>query len=311
MATSVVFGRAGTGCLNFATPTIIAHEVGHAIHFALSPDQYDGAYSEAFGDTVAALVTDQPCIGPGYAVSDPTSCLRDLTSVTMWPDVEGGEVHQAGEPYGQFAWALRTSLGNDAGHPTPPRRRGRRSRGHPGCRLPELRRRRRRRAARHLLTAPARTGGRRRQPRLAAAADLPARRRQPAADRARRRARPGRGRWPRSASTCSATTPTPTAIGSRSPRSRPACWAPSAARGRRAPTSRARRARRRDARLHRHRYVRWIVHGERPDPHRVGRGSAADRRARLRAGIGGRSHPRGGGGVRPRRTGVLDSMGRR
>lgn len=108
---SITLGRAGPGCQNSATPTLVAHELGHAIHYQLASGDLDGAYSEGFGDTVAALITDQPCVGAG--IEGPGSCLRDLTNVTTWPVVDA-DVHQVGEAYGQFAWALRQAIGNAA-----------------------------------------------------------------------------------------------------------------------------------------------------------------------------------------------------
>lgn len=106
---SLHFGRATPFCNNMATPTVVLHEFGHALHGTLAGGSIEPAFSEGFGDAIAALVTEQPCLGPGVS---PTSaaCLRDATEVTMWP-VSSPDVHEIGKPFAQFAWALAGDIG--------------------------------------------------------------------------------------------------------------------------------------------------------------------------------------------------------
>jgi hypothetical protein len=107
---SIHFGRATSSCNNMATPTIVLHEFGHALHAAISGGALDLAFSEGFGDAVAALITEQPCQGPGMVLGSPAACLRDATAVTLWP-VASEDVHAIGQPFAQFAWALATDIG--------------------------------------------------------------------------------------------------------------------------------------------------------------------------------------------------------
>ena len=135
---SLHFGRATTFCNNMATPTIVVHEFGHSLHGVLAIDQFDGAYSEGFGDALAALVTEQPCVGPG-AFRTSEVCLRDATDVTPWP-VSSADPHEIGRPYGQFVWALASGVGFDRAAETRPGRRRRRPFRHSRRGPPQLRR---------------------------------------------------------------------------------------------------------------------------------------------------------------------------
>ena len=63
------FGRATSRCSNMATPTILVHEFGHSLHNTLAGRLFDPSFSEGFGDALAALVTRQPCLGPGMVPS--------------------------------------------------------------------------------------------------------------------------------------------------------------------------------------------------------------------------------------------------
>jgi len=108
---STHFGRAAGGCNNTATPTVLVHEFGHSLHALLRGDRFDEAYSEGFGDALAGLVTEQPCVGPGFVTSSDV-CARDATDVTTWP-VGTTEPHEVGRVYAQFVWALTQSLGFD------------------------------------------------------------------------------------------------------------------------------------------------------------------------------------------------------
>ena len=106
------FGRATSQCNNMATPTILVHEFGHSLHNTLAGGSFDASFSEGFGDALAALVTRQPCLGPG-AVRGSETCMRDATDVTTWP-VSSSDVHEIGRPFAQFVWALASDIGFEA-----------------------------------------------------------------------------------------------------------------------------------------------------------------------------------------------------
>ena len=109
---SLNFFRADSVCNNYATPTIVLHEFGHAVHLALgSFETYDPAFSEGFADALSALITQQPCLGIG-AFKNTEACLRDATDVTLYP-VPPSDPHQQGQPFAQFAWVLAQSVGID------------------------------------------------------------------------------------------------------------------------------------------------------------------------------------------------------
>ena len=106
------FGRATSQCSNMATPTILVHEFGHSLHNTLAGGSFDASFSEGFGDALAALVTRQPCLGPGMFPGSET-CLRDATDVTTWP-VSSSDAHEIGRPFAQFVWALASDIGFEA-----------------------------------------------------------------------------------------------------------------------------------------------------------------------------------------------------
>jgi hypothetical protein len=106
---SIHLGRAVSACNNMATPTIVLHEFGHSLHFTLAAGSVDAGFSEGFGDALAALITEQPCLGPGMFPGS-SECLRDATETTTWP-VPIPEVHELGRPFAQFVWALAGDIG--------------------------------------------------------------------------------------------------------------------------------------------------------------------------------------------------------
>ncbi len=108
---TIHFGRATSSCNNMATATIVVHEFGHSLDAVLG-GLADASYSEGFGDALAALVTEQPCLGPGRFRSSEV-CIRDATDVTTWP-VSSSDPHEIGKPYAQFVWALTDAIGFEA-----------------------------------------------------------------------------------------------------------------------------------------------------------------------------------------------------
>lgn len=102
---AVGIGFQATSTCNAATPTIVAHEFGHALHSTLSQGLLEPALTEGLADAIAGLVTGQTCLS---ATSGP--CVRDLTEVSPYP-VDSPDPHHRGKPYAQFMWALSEDVG--------------------------------------------------------------------------------------------------------------------------------------------------------------------------------------------------------
>jgi hypothetical protein len=108
---SINFFKAGGGCPNTAYSDVIYHEYGHAIDFSLG-GILDGGYSEGFGDSVAMLITRQPCVGRDFFGAG--TCLRDYATInTTWPP-SSPEVHFVGQIYGGFVHELIQQLDKDS-----------------------------------------------------------------------------------------------------------------------------------------------------------------------------------------------------
>jgi hypothetical protein len=99
---------AGRVCPNTAYSDVVLHEYGHAV------DQkfrgiLDGGYSEGFGDSLAVIGTQQPCVGRDFFGAG--TCLRLATDVYLWPpSSEEMDPHAIGRRYLGFVWALITEL---------------------------------------------------------------------------------------------------------------------------------------------------------------------------------------------------------
>ena len=98
----------GIKCPNTAYLDVIAHEYGHGVDQMKGSIQ-DGGYSEGFGNSLALLITRQPCVGRNFLGGQ---CLRNATDVHMWPPASNEGVHARGRRYGQFVWNLIQELGN-------------------------------------------------------------------------------------------------------------------------------------------------------------------------------------------------------
>jgi hypothetical protein len=93
------------------------HEMGHHI-FRLLVDPLDtsslfavAAINEGFGDTLAALVVDDPEIGEATIPNQPF--LRSVANSARWPDDLNADPHLEGLIYGGLNWDLRIELGVD------------------------------------------------------------------------------------------------------------------------------------------------------------------------------------------------------
>ncbi|MEK7994463.1 MAG: hypothetical protein AAB403_11730, partial [Planctomycetota bacterium] len=105
---AIHFYRAGGGCPNTAYSDVIIHEMGHGIDQWLG-DIRDGGYSEGFGDSLAILITGQPCTGRDFWGRG--TCLRSALDVHMWPPDPHEGPHDRGRRYGQFTWQVVERLG--------------------------------------------------------------------------------------------------------------------------------------------------------------------------------------------------------
>jgi len=117
------FGKGGVDDAEDAE--VILHEYGHAVHFAQGfafASEEAGAISEAFGDYLAADVTnivaptpDPACVADWDSVSytaGPVHCLRRVDRNLHYPGDLNGEVHHDGLIWSRALWDIRSALGH-------------------------------------------------------------------------------------------------------------------------------------------------------------------------------------------------------
>ncbi len=97
---------------------ILYHEWGHALDDALGGIQ-DGAFSEAVGDMISALMTGDSKLAPGMFKKDPSKPIRDMNVVKIYPRDQTRDPHSEGLIVGG-AWyetlvALQEKLGLEEG----------------------------------------------------------------------------------------------------------------------------------------------------------------------------------------------------
>ncbi len=104
---------------------VIVHEYGHAVQDAQVPGWGDhpegGAMGEGFGDFLAAAYYARSISGgfqdecvmdwdaTSYSNDDPP-CLRRTDGDKHWPEDREGQVHDDGEIWSQYLWALRSRM---------------------------------------------------------------------------------------------------------------------------------------------------------------------------------------------------------
>ena len=103
---TINFFATGGGCNNTAFSTIVAHEWGHGLD-----DRYGGisqvdGLSEAWGDTTAFYLVDDPILGSGFSTAG--IGIRNGNNTTQYP--ASGGVHTQGQSFMGFAWKLRDRL---------------------------------------------------------------------------------------------------------------------------------------------------------------------------------------------------------
>ena len=113
----LTFLREGDGCNNTAMlADVMYHEFGHSFHMysvIWGVGDFYGDVSEAFGDTMSFLLTDDAIISPYFMTNG--SGIRDLEPNHVYPDDVVGEVHEDGLILGGALWDLRTILQDELG----------------------------------------------------------------------------------------------------------------------------------------------------------------------------------------------------
>jgi len=114
---SINFFTSGSGCVNTAYSSVVAHEYGHFVVNRLGLDQ--GAFGEGYGDTLAILLYDDPVVGRDF--HGPGQPVRDTVEARVQYPCSG-EIHYCGQLLSGCFWAMREnlvkSLGGDLGRET-------------------------------------------------------------------------------------------------------------------------------------------------------------------------------------------------
>jgi hypothetical protein len=99
----------GGNCVNTAYSTVVYHEYGHFVDFALGGIVGTFGISEGWGDVLAVFLTGQPIIGANFTLSG--GFIRTADNSRKYPAMECfSEVHCLGEIWAGFCWHLRQNL---------------------------------------------------------------------------------------------------------------------------------------------------------------------------------------------------------
>jgi len=102
---SLNFLSAGSGCVNSAYSTVVAHEYGHFVVDRLGLHQ--GAFGEGFGDAIALLMYDDPIVGRDFF--GPDTNVRDIVAANQqFPCF--GESHDCGQVLAGVWWDLKLEM---------------------------------------------------------------------------------------------------------------------------------------------------------------------------------------------------------
>jgi hypothetical protein len=97
--------RAGGGCANTAYSNVIHHEYGH--HIVTMGGSGQDAYGEGLGDTVAALIANDPILGYGFE-GNCNAGIRTADNTYQYPCT--GEIHDCGQLLSGCVWSTRNEL---------------------------------------------------------------------------------------------------------------------------------------------------------------------------------------------------------
>ena len=121
---SLNFLQARNGCNNTARlGDVVYHEFGHGFHqhaILAGAGAMDGSLGEGNGDIMAASMTHDPRLSPGF-FTDGDQDLRDMNTGRRWPeDISSWDIHETGLIWAGAMWDLRTflvkDLGDEKGH---------------------------------------------------------------------------------------------------------------------------------------------------------------------------------------------------
>ncbi|MBW2526910.1 MAG: hypothetical protein JRI23_22190, partial [Deltaproteobacteria bacterium] len=119
---SIHFYRAGGGCENTARlADVVYHEYGHTVHYQALLDgvgAYESGLSEGLSDYLAATITGDPAVAPGFFLG--SAPLRDIDPdgyEHQWPE-DIGESHTTGLIMSGALWDLRSALSQKLGAET-------------------------------------------------------------------------------------------------------------------------------------------------------------------------------------------------
>lgn len=113
------FLTANSFCNNTARlADVVYHEFGHAFHqysILKGVGSLDPSLGEGTGDIMAASITHDPRLSPGFFINGDNS-LREMDSGRRWPeDISSWDPHETGLIWAGAMWDLRTFLVADLG----------------------------------------------------------------------------------------------------------------------------------------------------------------------------------------------------
>jgi MYXO-CTERM domain-containing protein len=115
---SLNFFPESAACNNSArVADVVYHEFGHGFHqhsILAGAGALDASLGEGTGDTMAASVTHDSRLAPGFYLTGDTP-LRDMASGRRWPDDISWDPHETGLIWAGTMWDLRTFLVKDLG----------------------------------------------------------------------------------------------------------------------------------------------------------------------------------------------------
>ena len=115
---SLNFLQGRGNCNNTArVADVVYHEFGHGFHqhaILAGAGALDGALGEGTGDIMAASMTHDPRLAPGFFVGG-DSDLRDMDTGRRWPEDISWDIHETGLIWAGAMWDLRTTLVKDLG----------------------------------------------------------------------------------------------------------------------------------------------------------------------------------------------------